>query len=67
MIDISEFRKKSIEDLEKELAKVEKETHKIISGILQKKEKNVRKAQSSRKDIARIKTLLNEKFKEEQK
>ena len=67
MIDIPEFRKKSIQDLKKELSKMENESHKVISDILQKKEKNVGKAGIFRKDIARIKTLLNEKLKEEKK
>lgn len=61
MIDMAEFRKKSKEDLKTELKKVEDEVQKVVSDILQKKEKNVRKAGSLKKDVARIKTLLNEK------
>jgi len=60
MIDMAEFRKKSKEDLKTELEKVEGDIQKIVSDILQKKEKNVKKAGLLRKDVARIKTLLNE-------
>jgi ribosomal protein L29 len=66
MINISEYRKKSIEELQKELVEVKKNLQKTVSDILQKKEKNVRKASSLKKDIARIKTLLNDKLKGEQ-
>ena len=34
---------------------------------MQKKEKNIKKAGLLKKDIARIKTLISEKLKEEQK
>ncbi len=61
MIDIIEFRKKTKEELKKELENLSVEFRKVISDILQKKEKNVRKAGLLKKDIARIKTLLNEK------
>ncbi len=67
MIDILEYRKKSIKDLKEELSKVRKDLQKVVSDILQKKEKNIKKANNLRKDIARINTLINEKLKEEQK
>ena len=67
MIDILEYRKKSQEDLKKELAKFKKDLQKTVSDILQKKEKNIKKAVLFRKDIARINTLINEKLKEVQK
>lgn len=67
MIKVSELREKSIEDLKKELSKVEESLQKTVSDILQKKEKNIKKASFLKKDIARIKTLINEKLKEEQK
>ncbi len=67
MIDIKEFRKKELEDLKKELTKVKKDLQKTISDVLQKKEKNIKKASQLRKDIARVQTLINEKLKEEQK
>ncbi len=65
MIKLEEFRKKTIEELKKEMTALEKEIQKVVSDILQKKEKNVKKASQIRKDIARVKTLLNEKLKEE--
>lgn len=67
MIDILEYRKKSKEDLKKELVKLKKDLQKTVSDILQKKEKNIKKAVLGRKDIARVNTLINEKLKEEQK
>jgi ribosomal protein L29 len=67
MINISEFREKSIEDLKKELQNFKKDLQNSVSDILQKKEKNVRKASAIKKDIARIETLLNEKLKKEEK
>jgi ribosomal protein L29 len=67
MIDIAELRKKSVEDLEGELSKVRKDLQKTVSEILQKKEKNIKKASVLKKDIARIRTLINEKLKEEEK
>lgn len=65
MIKLEEFRKKTIEELKKEIINLEKEIQKVVSDILQKKEKNVKKASQIRKDIARVKTLLAEKLKEE--
>ena len=67
MIDIKEFRKKELDDLKKELLKVKKDFHKTISDVMQKKEKNIKKASQFRKDIARIQTIINEKLKEVQK
>ena len=67
MIDIKEFRKKELDDLKKELSKVKKDFHKTISDVMQKKEKNIKKASQFRKDIARIQTIINEKLKEGQK
>ena len=67
MIDILEYRKKSQEDLKKELLKLKKDLQKTVSDILQKKEKNIKKAVLFRKDIARINTLINEKLKEVQR
>jgi ribosomal protein L29 len=65
MIKLEEFRNKTKEELKKEITTLEKEIQKVVSDILQKKEKNVKKASRIRKDIARIKTLLNEKLKED--
>lgn len=65
MIKLEEFRNKTIEELKQEIINLEKEIQKVVSDILQKKEKNVKKSSQIRKDIARIKTLLTEKLKEE--
>ncbi|HOS88569.1 MAG TPA: 50S ribosomal protein L29 [bacterium] len=59
------MKNKNIKDLKEELTKLEKDLQKVVSDILKKKEKNVKKASFLRKDIARIKTVLNEKLKEE--
>ncbi len=67
MLKVSELRKKNTEDLKEELVKVQDELRKMVPDILQRKEKNVRKVGFMRKDIARIKTLMNEKLKEGQK
>ena len=67
MIDILDLRKKTIEDLQKELVKVQKDLQNTVSDVLQGKEKNVRKVGLLKKDVARVKTLINEKFNEEQK
>lgn len=67
MIDVKEFRKKELGDLKEELVKVKKDLQKVISDVMQKKEKNIKKASQLRKDVARIQTVINEKLKEEQK
>lgn len=67
MLDIDELRKKNTDDLKKELEKLKGDMHKTVSDILQKKEKNVKKANSMKKDIARIQTVLNEKLSEVKK
>lgn len=64
MIDLTDFRKKTLEDLRKELTKLEKDAQKVASAILQRKEKNVSKIRGFKKDIARIETLITEKLKE---
>jgi ribosomal protein L29 len=67
MLDVAELRKKNIEDLKKELEKTKKDMQKTVSDILQKKEKNVKKAGLMKKDIARLQTVLNEKLSEDKK
>ena len=62
---VTDLKNKNIKDLKEELTKLEKDLQKVVSDLLQKKEKNVKKASFLRKDIARIKTVLNEKLKEE--
>jgi ribosomal protein L29 len=60
-MNITELRKKTLEDLKKEL---EKDSQKITASIMQKKEKNTSKVKEFKKDIARLKTLVTEKLKE---
>jgi ribosomal protein L29 len=48
-------------ELKERLTKLAKEYHAVVSDILQGKEKNVKKPVSIRKDIARLKTFVNEK------
>jgi len=67
MLDITELRKKNIDDLKKELEKIKKDKQKVVADALQKKEKNVKKASLMKKDIARIQTVLNEKLSEGKK
>jgi large subunit ribosomal protein L29 len=63
-MNITELRKKTLEDLKKELEKLEKDSQKITASIMQKKEKNTSKVKEFKKDIARLKTLVTEKLKE---
>jgi len=63
-MDITESRKKTIEDLRKELKKLKIDAQKVISGIMQKKDKNTSKIRDFKKDVARLETLINEKLKE---
>ena len=59
-----ELRKKSITELKDVLKKALKDYEKSTTDILQNKEKNVKKSDGLKKDIARIKTILNENLKE---
>lgn len=64
MIDIAESRKKTLEDLKKGLEKLKTDAQKVVSGIMQKKEKNTSKIRDFKKDIARMEMLISEKLKE---
>ena len=64
MIDITESRKKTLENLKKDLSKLEKDAQKVASEIMQKKEKNVSKMRTFKKDIARTVMVITEKLKE---
>ncbi len=57
-----ELRKKSAEDLEKQLVEKKKELFSLTSASLAGEDAQKKKAKlkSVKKDIARIKTLLNE-------
>lgn len=48
-------------ELKEKLVKLAKEYHTVVSDLLQGKEKNVKKPGAIRKEVARIKTFLNEK------
>lgn len=60
---VSEIREKSEKELKELLDKTRKDLQKLVSDVLQKKEKNVTKARLFKKDIARIQTIINEKKK----
>lgn len=64
-MDIKELKEKSISELKDVLKKTTKDYEKVVTEVLQNKEKNVKKTSSLKKDIARIKTVLNTKLKEE--
>ena len=63
-MDLKELRNKNISELKDVLNKTTKEYEKVVTDILQNKEKNVKKSSGLKKDIARIKTVLNTKLKE---
>lgn len=61
---MKDIRNKSENELKKQANDLKKELEVFVSNILQGKEKNVKKGRFLRKDIARVKTVLNEKGKE---
>lgn len=56
-----ELRLKTIEELRKLIETKKNELEKTMLEIIQKKEKNIKKARIARNDIARINTVINEK------
>jgi len=56
-----ELKSKSLTELNKQLKDLKKDLETFASNVLQGKEKNVKKGLFIRKDIARVKTVLNEK------
>lgn len=56
-----ELRQKSIDELNKTLEKQRGEMEKLMLDIVQKKEKNFRKAKVLRAEIARINSVISEK------
>lgn len=56
-----ELRQKSIDELKRLLEKQRLDIEKLMSEIIQKKEKNFNKAKIMRNDIARIMTVIEEK------
>ena len=63
-MNIEELRKKTIDDLKKELEKSKIDTQKFMSGIMQRKEKNTSRIKEFKRDVARIETIICEKLKE---
>ncbi|MBN1162268.1 50S ribosomal protein L29 [Patescibacteria group bacterium] len=60
-MNIADVRKKTETELTETLREVRRECEKIVKDILQNKEKNVKKLGFLKKDIARLKTVLNER------
>lgn len=58
---VKELRQKSDSELTEMLTKLTKEMKTLFESILEKKEKNIKKAGMLKKDKARIKTVLNER------
>ncbi|MCL9971955.1 MAG: 50S ribosomal protein L29 [Candidatus Pacebacteria bacterium] len=56
----ADIRKKKPEDLAKTVAEIEAELRGIRFGTASGGTKNVKKARALRKDIARVKTVMNE-------
>lgn len=60
-MNTKELRNKTENELNKQLKDLKKELEGFVTNVLQGKEKNVKKGKFLKKDIARIKTVLNEK------
>ena len=60
-MNTKELRNKTENELNKQLKSLKGDLEAFSSNVLQGKEKNVKKGLFIRKDIARIKTLLNER------
>ena len=56
--DLSEFKTKSISDLKKKSADLKKQNVESLLQIKMGKTKNVHEAQKTRKDIAKLETIL---------
>ncbi len=65
MLSIQDIRKLNYKDLEYELKKGINELYKIVAKIRTKKEKNNHKVKLAKKNVARIKTVMNEHKKNE--
>jgi len=61
MKKITQFKSKSREELSEDLVNIGEQLRKVRLDLAFNKQKNVKLVFSLRKDIARIKTLLNEK------
>ena len=60
--DLSEFKTKAISDLKKKIADLKKQNVEILLQIKMGKTKNVHEAQKTRKDIAKLETILRLKI-----
>jgi ribosomal protein L29 len=60
-MNIKDIRNKTESELNKQIKEIKKDLETFVSNILQKKEKNVKKGMFLRKDLAKIKTVLNER------
>ena len=56
--DLSEFKTKAISDLKKKVADLKKQNVENLLQIRMGKTKNVHEAQKTRKDIAKLETIL---------
>ena len=61
-MDLKNLRKKTKDELQKLLKEKEDELRKVVTEIFKTKEKNIKKPSFLRKDIARIKTIINQKM-----
>ena len=61
MKKITQFKSKSREELSEDLVNIGEQLRKVRLDLAFNKQKNVKLVFGLRKDIARIKTLLNEK------
>lgn len=60
-MNMKDIRNKTESELNKQIKEIKKDLETFVSNILQKKEKNVKKGMFLRKDLAKIKTVLNER------
>jgi len=59
-MNAKELRKKTKEELHEQIKSLEKEIKEVIDSLIKGKEKNVKKSGNLRRDIARVKTVLQE-------
>jgi len=64
-MNLKELKTKNITEINKLIKDLRLDLESIATNVLQQKEKNVKKGSFIKKDIARLKTLLNQKIKEE--
>lgn len=62
-INMKDLKNKTETDLVKQLKELRKDLEGFVANVLQKNEKNVKKGMFLRRNIARIKTVLNERSK----